>query len=162
MRTAAKVLALAALLVGHSQDGNAADPAGSAGGGPTATPIQHVIIIIGENRSFDHLFGLYRPRPGQTISNLLSKGIVNADGTPGPHFADAAQSEAGGETSYFIAPRSKTPYATLPPPDLNKAPAEASDGSPPPFASVAAAAAAERDLEPSDVRLLTTGASGLD
>jgi phospholipase C len=27
----------------------------------TKTPIQHVIIIIGENRTFDHVFGTYVP-----------------------------------------------------------------------------------------------------
>src|ERR1700691_6030847 len=41
---------------------------------PTASPIQHVIVIIGENRSFDHVFATYQPKGGQTISNLLSKG----------------------------------------------------------------------------------------
>ena len=55
------------------------------------TPIQHVIIIVGENHTFDNLFGTYKPTAGQTIDNLLSKGIVNADGTPGPHFDKAKQ-----------------------------------------------------------------------
>src|ERR1700730_148645 len=42
----------------------------------TATPIKHVIILIGENRGLDHTFGVYRPKgAGQTLSNLLSKGI---------------------------------------------------------------------------------------
>src|SRR5947209_8273581 len=49
----------------------------------TATPIKHVIVIVGENRSFDHLFATYVPKPGETVNNLLSEGIVNADGTPG-------------------------------------------------------------------------------
>jgi phospholipase C len=51
-----------------------------------ATPIQHVIIIVGENRTFDNLFATYKPKAGQTIDNLLSKGIVYANGTPGPSF----------------------------------------------------------------------------
>ena len=50
----------------------------------TATPIKHLIIVIGENRSFDHIFAAYRPRPGQSVLNLLSQGIINEDGTPGP------------------------------------------------------------------------------
>src|SRR4029077_7456139 len=37
------------------------------------TPIKHVLLIIGENRSFDHLFGLDRPSPGQSVFNLLSQ-----------------------------------------------------------------------------------------
>jgi len=50
------------------------------------SPVQHVIVLIGENRTFDHVFATYIPRHGESVSNLLSKGIVNGDGTPGPHF----------------------------------------------------------------------------
>ena len=39
------------------------------------TPIQHVIVIFGENRSFDQVFGTYVPRDGQTVHNLLLKGL---------------------------------------------------------------------------------------
>jgi phospholipase C len=38
----------------------------------TTTPIKHVIIIVGENRSFDHIFGTYVPKLGQSILNILS------------------------------------------------------------------------------------------
>jgi phospholipase C len=37
---------------------NAAFAAGS-GGAPTATPIKHLVVIFGENVSFDHYFGTY-------------------------------------------------------------------------------------------------------
>src|ERR1700733_5030351 len=47
--------------------------------GRTATPIKHVIVIIGENRSFDHVFATYVPRHGQTVHNLLSEGIIRLD-----------------------------------------------------------------------------------
>src|ERR1700691_6210680 len=57
----------------------------------TASPIQHVIVIIGENRSFDHVFATYQPKAGETVSNLLSKGIINIDGRPGPNYSAAAQ-----------------------------------------------------------------------
>ena len=36
----------------------------------TATPIEHVIIIVGENHTYDNIFGGYVPRPGQTTLNL--------------------------------------------------------------------------------------------
>jgi phospholipase C len=36
-----------------------ADPDKSVDRIPTASPIKHVIIIVGENRSFDHLFATY-------------------------------------------------------------------------------------------------------
>src|SRR5579863_5209966 len=58
----------------------------------TASPIKHVIIIVGENRSFDHLFATYVPKDRhERVLNLLSEGIINADGTPGPNFAKAHQ-----------------------------------------------------------------------
>jgi phospholipase C len=60
----------------------------------TNTPIKHVIVIIGENRTFDHVFATYPPRNGQTVWNLLSEGIINADGTPGPNFYEAMQNNA--------------------------------------------------------------------
>jgi phospholipase C len=60
----------------------------------TTTPIKHVIVIIGENRSFDHVFATYKPKDGQSVWNLLSEGIVKADGTPGPNFEKAEQKAA--------------------------------------------------------------------
>ncbi len=36
----------------------------STNDGKTTTPIKHVIVIIGENRSFDHVFATYVPKPG--------------------------------------------------------------------------------------------------
>ena len=34
-----------------------------SGDNDTKTPIKHVIIIIGENRTFDHVFATYKPTP---------------------------------------------------------------------------------------------------
>ena len=62
--------------------------------GKTDTPIKHVIVIIGEKRTFDHVFATYQPKHGQTVRNLLSEGVVNADGTPGPNFAKARRFSA--------------------------------------------------------------------
>jgi len=47
---------------------------GDGRGGETRTPIKHVIVIIGENRSFDHVFATYQPKPGESVWNLLSEG----------------------------------------------------------------------------------------
>ncbi|MGO8780843.1 MAG: alkaline phosphatase family protein [Rhodomicrobium sp.] len=132
-----------------------------AGGQPhTATPIKHLIVIIGENRTFDNVFGVYKPLSGQTVSNLLSKGIVKEDGSPGANFGAAAQFTVPAQPAYYIDAGTKTPYSILPAPDLTGAP-NAPRRSEPPFASVEAAAAAEHDLPPADIYLLTTGASGL-
>ena len=130
----------------------------------TATPIKHVIVIIGENRTFDHVFGAYRPPRGQTISNLLSKGIINADGTPGPNFALATQYQATltGPAKYTLSPSMKTPYQVLPAPLTGSANTDASDSNPPPVASLALSTTVESGvLLPEDLPLLTTGATGL-
>jgi len=60
----------------------------------TSSPIKHVIVIIGENRSFDHVFATYVPKNGEKVWNLLSEGIVKADGTPGANFSKAEQKAA--------------------------------------------------------------------
>ena len=49
-------------------------------GPSTTTPIKHVIILIGENRTFDNIYGMYQPVHGQSVWNLLSRGIVTATG----------------------------------------------------------------------------------
>jgi phospholipase C len=128
----------------------------------TASPIQHVIVIIGENRTFDHIFATYQPPKGQTVWNLLSQGIVNLDGTPGPNFSRASQSKASDTDKYQVSPGGKSPYQFLPPENTDGSASVASDTSPVPFAKVTAAAAAEPfGLLPSDARRLTVGASGL-
>jgi phospholipase C len=66
----------------------------STSDGNTTSPIKHVIVIIGENRSFDHVFATYVPKGNQKVLNLLSEGIVKADGTPGPNFEKAHQRAA--------------------------------------------------------------------
>jgi phospholipase C len=38
----------------------------------TATPIKHVVVIYGENVSFDHYFGTYRSRPGRRVNGLAN------------------------------------------------------------------------------------------
>jgi phospholipase C len=91
-------------------------------GAPTTTPIKHAIIIIGENRSFDHVFATYTPvNKGESVWNLLSEGIVNSDGTPGPAYSSAYQSQATdtGTTQqpgvYQLSP-TKQAYTSLPAP----------------------------------------------
>src|SRR5581483_7092101 len=87
---------------------------------PTRSPIKHVIVIIGENRTFDHVFATYKPKNGETVSNLLSKGIINRDGTPGPNYSLSAQYNAVDSTTvgdglFSISPAEKTLYQNIPP-----------------------------------------------
>jgi len=130
--------------------------------GGTLSPIQHVIVLIGENRTFDHLFATYVPKKGEHVKNLLSEGIINLDGTPGPRFSRAAQFQAVPpfRTEYFISlhENEKAPYTALPEPTLNSAPNATifPPGTPTPLL-----AAVEPSLETSDLFLLTTGGTGL-
>ena len=133
----------------------------------TTSPIKHVIVIIGENRTFDHVFATYTPKGGDTVLNLLSEGIVKADGTPGPKFSalqqfgQTVQNSASDTSTYSNSPGGKTPYTTLPPPGAAGAPNVASDTEGPPFATLEAAANYEYGLLPGDLALITTGATGL-
>jgi phospholipase C len=127
----------------------------------TTTPIKHVIVIVGENRSFDHLFGVYKPRNGQSVANLLSRGIVTVNGEPGPNFSDGAQYRASDTEVYSISPSITAPYNTLPPPNTDSTATVASDDKGSPFATISAAEHYDYGLLKRDLRLLTTGASGL-
>ena len=127
----------------------------------TRTPIKHVIIIIGENRTFDHVFGTFVPRHGQTISNLRSEGIVDEDGNPGPNFSRSAQFNTVVNGTYNISPTPKTAFNPMPPAMTDGAPQAASDVNPPPFQTLAVAEAAETDLFPTYNGFLLTGATGL-
>jgi phospholipase C len=122
----------------------------------TKTPIQHVIVIIGENRTFDHVFATYKPKKGESVDNLLSKGIVNEDGTPGPNFALAAQSSAidSSDDGFRLSPSGNTRYSVLPP-------ALAGGYTTAPFPDVATAKAFENGLPDDYYVYMTTGGTGL-
>ena len=126
----------------------------------TRTPIKHVIVIIGENRTFDHVFATYKPKKGESVNNLLSEGIIKEDGTPGPNFTKAQQFQAVApfRTNFFVSlnKNEKAPYQTLPEPTLNFAPTSTIF---PPGTPAALLSAVEPSLETSDVNLLTTGAA---
>jgi phospholipase C len=79
--------------------------------GHPISPIKHVIVIIGENRSFDHVFATYQPQPGQKVHNLLSEGIITLDAdknaVKGPNFDKAQQlaaTDTGPTDSFLLSP----------------------------------------------------------
>jgi phospholipase C len=135
----------------------------------TESPIKHVIILIGENRGTDHTFGVYKPRgKHQTISNILSKGIVNEDGTPGPHFSEAQQFSVAAQPSFYIgAPKkAKALYVSnqMPQPNTNGAPsAQGTSSAPftPAFLAAASAIDPSPDFTANTDTILTTGFTGL-
>src|SRR5579859_2056882 len=83
----------------------------------TTTPIKHVVVIIGENHSFDNVFATYQPPGGQHIRNLLSEGIVTKSGNPGPNFAATSQLTAKDTSTYTLTPVITGQYTSLPQPN---------------------------------------------
>jgi phospholipase C len=136
----------------------------------TESPIKHVIILIGENRGTDHTFGVYQPKGrGQTISNILSKGIVKEDGSPGPNFSLAQQFLVKPQSQYYIgAPHAaKAAYGSrgqMPQPNTNGAPVAQSESGAPFVPAVLTALAVidpSPDFNPLTDTILTTGFTAL-
>ena len=146
--------------VGLTNSTYAADPDKAVDAIKTASPIKHVIIIVGENRSFDHLFATYVPKKkNEKVLNLLSQGIVNADGTPGKNFAKAHQFQiisAPNNGKYFISAdmQQKALYNVLPAPDL-------AGVQNPPAAAILGLPGGDPGLPPEDQFLFGTGGTGL-
>jgi len=117
-----------ALLAGCSlPSGRAGDPGGVPGGPPGSDPapagihkIKHVIIVMQENRSFDHYFGTYPgaagipmrkgrpaacvPKPGGGCTRPFH--LTGDRDSGGPHgVADAAADVNGGKMDGFIRQR---------------------------------------------------------
>jgi phospholipase C len=126
----------------------------------TATPIKHVIVIIGENRTFDHIFATYVPKKGETVNNLLSEGIVNADGTPGPKFNQFQQKAAtdAAPDAFMLSPSSTAPFpgSVLPAP-INGGPTDSYVKND----SLKLAQQSENGLPADYYAYLVTGGSGL-
>ena len=76
----------------------------------TRSPIKHVIVIIGENRTFDHIFATYQAPNSEHVDNLLSKGIVTINGAPGQNYSLSTQYRASDTSLYSIAPTKVGPY----------------------------------------------------
>jgi phospholipase C len=137
----------------------------------TVSPIKHVIIIMGENRTFDHVFATYVPREGEHVDNLLSKRIITINGTPGLNYGKAAQFAAMDNDFYSISPGQKTPYNStnkLQAPGTSYAPPTcyttvelASVNGPGCLTTLAEAARGDYGLRKGDLALLTTGATGI-
>ncbi len=87
----------------------------------TTTPIKHLIVVTGENVTFDTLFGTYLAPRGQSINNLVSQGIVKADGTPGSNYRKSVQSKATESMAYSLNPSRTGAYSVLPQPMLTGA-----------------------------------------
>jgi phospholipase C len=169
-----RTVVTAAILSLMGSNGYAAEQVGGAHNNDkrTESPIKHVIIIMGENRTFDHVFATYKPRDGEHVDNLLSKGIIKEDGSPGPNYAQAAQFSATVTNQYSINPTQKTAYNTtsnkLQAPGTSYAPEkcyttveQAALNGPGCLTTLSEAARGDYGLPKQDLPLLTTGATGV-
>jgi phospholipase C len=132
----------------------------------TTSPIKHVIVIIGENRSFDHVFATYVPKNGEYVWNLLSEGIINADGTPGPNFSQYQQRNALDQAAdaFLLSPPPQAsapnfPGSVLPAP-LVGGPNKANSYLPSNDNTVAFAKLSENGLSADYYQYLTEGGAG--
>src|SRR5271168_4032059 len=156
---------------------NAQTPeASSNASSETRTPIKHLIVIIGENRSFDHVFATYVPKKGESVDNLLSKGIIKLDAKknaiPGPNFNMAHQLAATdiGNTDTFLLnpPKTEFPSNQLPAPlvggaNISYIPNVCAAGTPITKCqgSLELAETAENGLDPAYYSDLLSGGTGL-
>jgi phospholipase C len=127
----------------------------------TQSPIQHVIVIVGENRSFDHIFATYRAKGGQYVDNLLSKHIIKEDGTPGRNYSEAEQyaPDVTGSTTYDVSPTTnKVLYSFLPAP-LNGGPTNVCTNNG--ICTMTDATSSENGLAPDYYQYLLSGGTGL-
>ena len=165
-------LALFQFTIGTTYVNAASNPPVSASA-RTTTPIKHVIVIIGENRSFDHVFATYVPKHGETINNLLSAGIIkldaNRNAVPGPNFKAAQQMAASDTDSFLLDPPQKQfPNNVLPAP-LVGGPSGAqgyfSGSNPcntkPPISALKCAEISETGLPTANYSSLISGGTGL-
>ncbi len=127
LSTAVSVAGVTALAVSTAAATGAT--AAGAASAATGTPIKHVIVIIGENHSFDNVFATYQPPRGQHVRNLRSEGIVTANGAPGRNVARARQLTASDTKTYSLTPKITGAYQTLPRPNTTSVPAGC-DGQP--------------------------------
>ena len=157
VKCGAAILAALQVFAGGSLPVLAQNATASPVASTTRTPIKHVIVIIGENRTFDHVFATYKPVKGQKVDNLLSKGIINEDGTPGPNFSLSRQYTAVDNhgDQYQVSPMSKSVYPRLPAP--------LAGGPTTPFVPDLATAKAIENGLPNNTyyKYLTTGGTGL-
>jgi phospholipase C len=133
MRVRAAVAGLAVAACAMAGAGGAA-ASGAPPAAATATPIKHVIVIVGENHTFDNIYGTYKPPAGQTIKNLLSQNIVTASGHLGKNAGRASQNTAIVTTKnpghYTVTPKYTGKYSTLPQPDTTYVDPACSGGQP--------------------------------
>ncbi|HEX3593600.1 MAG TPA: alkaline phosphatase family protein [Polyangiaceae bacterium] len=136
--------------------GTAARDHGESRDRRTVTPIKHVVVIIGENRTFDHVYATYKPKRGEAVWNLLSRRIVNEDGSPGANFRLSQQDSAVDQApdGYEMSPGGQKAYDVLPPP-------VAGGPTTPYLSSLSDAEAIETGLTDEYLPLLITGGTGL-
>jgi phospholipase C len=175
VRIGTALLAMFQFAVGASFAGDAQSKVSKAVSRDTQTssPIKHVIVIIGENRSFDHVFATYVPKNGQTVNNLLSEGIIKLDANknalPGTNFNQAQHLFAEDYGTFLLDPPSQPFANNVMPPALVGGPSGTNGyfsgtnpcGTTPALTPVECAQESENGLPASYYSALASGGTGL-
>src|SRR3984893_18155505 len=130
------------------------------------------------HRTFDHIYATYQPKHGQSVANLLSKGIIDSEGMRGLNYMRSQQFQinqpypstyfidalvTAGKTGYLQSPGTppfqvpNTAYVPSAPGGLDQGQAPFD----PTLVPDSELPTIEPSLEKSDLGLLRTGASGL-
>jgi len=172
-RMSITAIALFQFAVGPNVVSAAPAPPNSPRDAETTSPIKHVIVIIGENRSFDHVFATYVPKSGQTVNNLLSEGIIkldaNKDALPGPNFSKAQQLFGEDYGTFLLNPPTQPFANNAMPPELVGGPSGANGyfsgsnpcGTSPALTAKQCAEESETGLPTSYYQDLASGGTGL-
>ena len=77
------------------------------------TPIQHVIIIIGENRSFDHVYATYKPKHGQKSFQSALPRHRQCRRNARTEYLESAQYSAVDTTEFDLAAQTARPFMEI-------------------------------------------------
>ena len=90
---------------------------GAWGLGDTATPIKHVIVIIGENHTFDNVFATYQPPAGPARTEPALRGHRHRVGRARAERRQGRAADGDRHDDLPDRPQETGPYATLPQPN---------------------------------------------
>ncbi len=139
----------------------------------TTSPIKHVIVIMGENRTFDHVFATYQAAQRRARRQSAVQGNRQQGRIARPELRQGGAVLGGGQQLLLasapvarhrttIRPtRLQTPGTSYAPQTCYTTSNAAALNGPGCLATLALAAQADYGLRPQDLPLLTTGATGI-
>ena len=87
------------------------------GGNPSTTPIKHVVVIIGENHTFDNVFGTFQPPPGTERAQPAVRGHRERRWDAGPERCQGGAGPGHRDGVLQVTPTVTAAYPTVPQPN---------------------------------------------